>query len=180
MEKKMDRRTFLVRMGRGMLIAVALSEMDGLRPRPGGAGETFPTPKKKSRCPVCGMFSIRYPKWNAGMKFKDGTTAFFCSPKCFLHAYHHIGKYFPGKTRKDIVLMWVTDYYTTEKIQADAPDTYFVAGTSLVGPMGWDVVPVKGKKAAEVLKKDYDGTDIVHLDGVTEEMVQRARRGMRK
>jgi len=174
----MDRRAFIKTMGWSVL-GTGLLVHGGWLGRTAWAG-SFPKPTKRDRCPVCGMFVGRYPKWNAGMKFKDGSDAFFCSPKCFLQAYHHTSKYFPGKTKKDIVLMWVTDYYTTKKIRADAPDTYFVAGSSLVGPMGWDVVPVKGKSAAEVLRKDYDGTAIVHLYEVTEEMVQRARRGTRK
>ncbi len=175
----MNRRSFIKTMGWSVLGAGLIMRRGWMWEKIAWA-EEFPKPAKRERCPVCGMFSARYPKWNAGMKFKDGKTVFFCSPKCFLHAYHHIGKYFPGRTKKDIVLMWVTDYYTTQKIKANDPDTYFVAGTTLVGPMGWDVVPVKGKEAAEILKKDYGGTAVLHLDEVTEEQIERARRGMRK
>jgi len=144
------------------------------------SAEAFPKPTEKDRCPVCGMFPYKYPHWMAGYVFKDGTKVFHCSPKCFFHNLAHIGKYQPGEKREDLKLIWVTDYYTAKPIKADNPDVYYVAGTSLLGPMGWDVVPVKGRKSAEVLKKDYEGTEILKLDEVKEEHIERARKGKGK
>jgi len=165
---KVTRRTFLKIGGTGLLMAMV--------PPWAIAQEEFPRPSKKDRCPVCGMFPYKYPYWMTGWVFKDGTKVFFCSPKCFFHALHNVSKYFPGKTRKDIKLLWVTDYYTAEPVRADAPDVYYVVGTSLVGPMGYDVVPVKGREAAEILMRDYEGIAIKRLDEVTEEDIERVRR----
>ena len=44
------------------------------------AGE-FIEPARKDKCPVCGMFVHKYPKWVAEIIFKDGTHAVFDGPK---------------------------------------------------------------------------------------------------
>ena len=59
-------------------------------------------------------------------------------------------------------------------------DLLFVVGTNLVGPMGLDLIPVKGRKAAENLKQDYKGEVIVTLDKITPELIEKARRGRLK
>jgi hypothetical protein len=42
--------------------------------------------------------------------------------------------------------------------------------------MGLDLIPVRGKTAAETLKKDYQGEVIVTLDEVTDEMLDKVRK----
>jgi nitrous oxide reductase accessory protein NosL len=91
-----------------------------------------------------------------------------------LHNLHHVPKYQPGEARDNIRQIWVTEYYTTKP--TDAREVFFVVGTSLVGPMGLDLIPVRGKTAAETLKKDYQGEVIVTLDEVTDEMLDKVRK----
>mgnify|MGYP005836755613 CR=1 FL=1 len=138
----------------------------------------FPRPSRKDRCPVCGMFVHKYPKWAAGFIFKSGAKYFHCCPKCMLHNLTNIPKYQPGENRDNLALIWVTDYYTTRKM--DARDAVFVVGTNLVGPMGADIIPVGSRGAAENLKNDYQGEAIVTLDQITPEVVERARTGKLK
>ena len=173
---KISRREFL-REGSPGLTVLFLSVGGGMIAPLRALAGAFPRPTEKDRCPVCGMFAHRYPHWMAGYVFKDGTTVFFCSPKCFFHNLFHMEKYQPGKTRDDLKLIWVTDYYTAKPVNAEDPDMRFVAGSTLVGPMGWDVVPVQGEKAAETLKRDYFGEEVLRLDEVTEDHIQRARKG---
>jgi len=135
-------------------------------------------PEKTDRCPVCGMFPHKYPKWIAGFIFQDGSKYFHCSPKCMLHNLHNVAKYQPGEKREHIKRIWITEYYTTQ--QMDAGEVFFVIGTSVVGPMGSDLVPVKGRDAAENLMRDYNGEQIVTLDRITDELIERARRGRLK
>ncbi|MEW6139901.1 MAG: nitrous oxide reductase accessory protein NosL [Thermodesulfobacteriota bacterium] len=173
----MRRREFLKRI-------LATTSMSGLAAIMLTAGPSdavsadFPTPSKKDRCPVCGMFVYKYPKWAAGFVFKSGAHYFHCCPKCMLHNLLNIPKYQPGEIRDNLVQIWVTDYYATRKM--DARDAVFVVGTNLVGPMGADIVPVAGRGAAENLKKDYQGETIVTLDEITPEVVERARTGKMK
>lgn len=137
----------------------------------------FPRPGKDDRCPVCGMFVYKYPKWAAGFVFQSGARFFHCCPKCLVHNLHNVPKYQPGETRDSIRQIWVTEYYTTKP--TDARDVFFVVGTNLVGPMGLDLIPVRGKIAAETLKKDYQGEFVVTLDEVTVEMLDKVRKGHR-
>jgi len=138
----------------------------------------FPKPGKDDRCPVCGMFVYKYPKWAAGFVFKSGASYFHCCPKCMLHNLLHVPKYQPGETRENVCQIWITEYYTTK--QTDAYEVLFVVGTNLVGPMGLDLIPVRGRTAAETLKKDYQGEFIVTLDEVSAEMLDRVRKGRLK
>lgn len=136
---------------------------------------SFPRPGKKDRCPVCGMFVHKYPKWAAGFVFQSGATYFHCCPKCMLHNLNNIPKYQPGENRDKLKIIWVTDYYTTTRM--DARNALFVVGTTLVGPMGLDLIPVKGRNAAENLMKDYHGERILTLEQITPEVIQQARKG---
>jgi len=173
---KVSRRNFIRNFGFGLMMILMSGGRILLCPFEALAN-SFPSPTKKDRCPVCGMFVYKYPYWRAGFVFKDGVRVFHCSPKCFFHNLGHVSKYQPVRTREDIKLLWVTDYYTANPVDAQDPDVRFVSGSTLVGPMGWDVVPVKGIKAAETFKRDYFGQKILCLDEVTEEDIEKARKG---
>lgn len=135
-------------------------------------------PGPSDRCPVCGMFPHKHPKWAAGIIFQDGSTYVHCSPKCMLHNLHNISKYQPAQTRDTVKQVWVTEYYSTKPM--DAKEALFVTGANVTGPMGLDIVPVKGLEAAENLMRDYKGKQIVPLDRITDDMIEQARRGRKK
>jgi len=145
----------------------------------GGAGTEIGAgamkPGKADSCPVCGMFPQKHPKWMAGFAFQDGSKYFHCSPKCMLHNLLNISKYQPRQKREHIKQVWVMEYYTAK--QMDAGEVLFVAGSSLVGPMGLDLIPVKGKEAAEQLRKDYNGESILALDKISPDEIRKARNG---
>jgi nitrous oxide reductase accessory protein NosL len=175
----MERRDFIARL----LASAAAFGLGwtgvGLFAKSAGASPAkFPEPDKKDRCPVCGMFVYKYPKWAAGFVFRGGKTYFHCCPKCMLHNLNNIAKYQPGKTRDQLELIWVTEYYTTRKMVAQ--DLVFVVGTRLVGPMGLDLIPVKGAAAANTLKQDYNGELILTVDQITPEIIDLARKGRLK
>ncbi|MDQ7783497.1 MAG: nitrous oxide reductase accessory protein NosL [Desulfomonilaceae bacterium] len=168
----MERRSFIIAFG-GLCGLLWLFAAHG----PSFAGE-FPKPGKDDRCPVCGMFVYKYPKWAAGFVLQSGARFFHCCPKCLLHNLHNVPKYQPGQTRENVRGIWVTEYYTTK--QTDAHEVLFVVGTTLVGPMGLDLIPVRGETAAQTLKEDYQGEFILTLDEVTAEMLDKVRKGKLK
>jgi nitrous oxide reductase accessory protein NosL len=131
-------------------------------------------PGPTDRCPVCGMFPHKNPKWAAGIMFQDGAAYVHCSPKCMLHNLHNISKYQPTQKKENIKQIWVTEYYSTKPM--DANEVLFVTGATLTGPMGRDIVPVKGREAAENLMRDYKGQQILPLDGITDDIVEQARK----
>ena len=173
----MTRRDFIRKILEGFA-ATGLGWTVGMTTPSAASSFRFPKPGKKERCPVCGMFAYKYPKWIAGFLFKSGKTYFHCCPKCMLHNLNNIAKYQPGETREDLELIWVTEYYTTRKMAAQ--DVLFVVGSHLVGPMGLDLIPVKGREAANNFKRDYNGVLILTIDQITPEIIDMARRGRLK
>jgi copper chaperone NosL len=122
-------------------------------------------PKPRDKCPVCGMFVAPYPQWTAEIIFADGTYAVFDGAKDMFKYYFDVSKYNKGKTAKDISGIYVTEYYTTTKISAK--DVYFVTGSDVMGPMGNELVPVKGRREAETFMRDHRGKKLLKFEDVT-------------
>jgi nitrous oxide reductase accessory protein NosL len=126
------------------------------------------------KCPVCGMFTYKYPKWAAQIFFKhnDHKHHFsFDGVKDLMKFYFDPLKWGDYKTslKKDITKILVTDYYTQDGI--DGTKAYYVIGSNIYGPMGNELIPFKNKEDAKVFKKDHYGTKIISFDNITKEMV---------
>ncbi len=129
---------------------------------------------KDEKCPVCGMFTYKYPKWAAQIFYKHGE-----------HEHHHSfdgvkdmmkfyfdpmewGKY--EKSKKEyITKMLVTDYYSQKAI--DARDSYFVIGSDVYGPMGDELIPFKEKADAKTFSLDHQGKQIIKFEDIIEKEV---------
>ena len=122
-------------------------------------------PNPKDKCPVCGMFVAPYPQWTAEILFTDGTYAVFDGAKDMFKYYFDVPKYRKGKSAKDISGIYVTEYYTTEKMSAK--DVFFVAGSSVMGPMGNELVPIRGKREAETFMRDHQGKKMLKFEDIT-------------
>jgi nitrous oxide reductase accessory protein NosL len=87
-----------------------------------------------ARCPVCGMFPARSPRWAAQLIFSDGHAHFFDSP-VNLHLYlQDIERLSRGRRRPDEVgAAYVRDFGQGQWIAAFA--SYYVHGSSELGPM---------------------------------------------
>ena len=127
------------------------------------AGE-FIEPAKKDKCPVCGMLVYKYPKWVTEIIFKDGTYAAFDGPKDMFKYYFNISKYNKHKTKEDIDEIYVTEYYTTKPVKAK--DVFFVTGSDVYGPMGVELIPVKGKAEAHTFMKDHKGKKMLRFSEI--------------
>ncbi len=130
-----------------------------------GNGKTIEVPKG-AKCPVCGMFVSKYPKWAAEMVV-DGKTYYFDGVKDMMKFYIFDGD-FPYD-RSKIEKMLVTDYYTLEAIPAK--EAYYVIGSKLYGPMGNELIPFKTEKEARDFMADHGGDRIVRFDQITGKMV---------
>ncbi|MDP3296357.1 MAG: nitrous oxide reductase accessory protein NosL [Thermodesulfovibrionia bacterium] len=130
----------------------------------------FIEPTKGDKCPVCGMFVYKYPQWIAEIVFKDGTYAVFDGPKDMFKYYFNISKYNKSRTKEDIAEIYATEYYTTKRVKAK--DVYFVIGSDSYGPMGDELIPIKGKKEAETFAKEHKGGKILTFDQISPEDVQ--------
>jgi len=124
-----------------------------------------PVLKKSDRCPVCGMFVYKYPKWVAQIVFKDGASYFYDGAKDMYKHYFDVAKYTPGKAQSDITHLYVTDYYEVELI--DAKTAYYVLGSNVLGPMGHELLPFKDQESAQEFLEDHKGKSIVRFAQIT-------------
>jgi copper chaperone NosL len=122
-------------------------------------------PKPKDKCPVCGMFVSLYPQWTAEITFNDGTYAVFDGPKDMLKYYFNVSRFNRGKTAGDISGIYVSEYYTTRLM--NARDLYFVKGSDVMGPMGNEFIPIKGKLAAQTFMRDHRGKKLFLFGEIT-------------
>lgn len=129
------------------------------------------TPGKKDKCPVCGMFTYKYPDWVGQITFSDGSTYFFDGAKDLFKYYFRLEKYNPGKTEKDISEIWVTEYYDMTAV--DAKTALFVIGSDVFGPMGKELIPFKTMDAAREFKRDHRGTAIIPFAKVTPAVLEK-------
>ncbi len=124
-------------------------------------------PGPRDRCPVCGMFVVKYPEWIATIVFNDGQQLFFDGAKDMFRYYFSLPE---GKvTRDDIHGIYVTEYYSARYAPVD--EVLFVLGADVYGPMGAELIPVRGRQHAETFMKDYSGKRIVAFAEVTSDML---------
>jgi nitrous oxide reductase accessory protein NosL len=111
------------------------------------------------------MFVARYPDWVAGVRFADGSYAVFDGAKDLLRFWLEPERHAKGRTRKDIVRLLVTDYYTVQ--QVDARTAWFVLGSDVLGPMGHELVPFATEGGAREFARDHHGKRVLRFDDLT-------------
>ena len=124
------------------------------------------------KCPLCNMVSARYPKFNCQIVFKDGSYEAFDSTIGLLVYLH-----FPDKTGialKPVAGIYFKDYLKESWLEADK--AFFVTGSEIRGPMGIQFVPVDSQQAAEQIKKQANGKDIIHFKKINREYLTNAAR----
>jgi nitrous oxide reductase accessory protein NosL len=126
--------------------------------------------RKSDKCPVCGMFVARYKNWLSEIIFTDGTYAVFDGPKDMFRYYLDVKKYNPTKKASDISNIYITEYYSTELM--DARKVFFVQGSDVNGPMGAELVPLASETAAKDFLKDHKGSRILKFNEVTGEYLK--------
>lgn len=124
---------------------------------------------EKAKCPVCGMFVAKYPRWAALVELEEGRSFYFdgvkdmmkflLSPKKYKH-------FTQGKAPKKVL---VTDYYTLEKI--DAKSAFYVVGSQVYGPMGHELIPFAKKEDANNFLKDHNGKEILPFEACDAQVV---------
>jgi len=134
------------------------------------ASEFIPV-TKRDKCPVCGMFVYKYPKWVAEVIFNDGSHKLFDGSKDMFKYYFKMEKYEPGQTIKDVRSIYVTEYYTAKIMKAD--NLYFVVGSDVLGPMGNELIPVDGETKAKIFKLDHGGKKIYKFNEITPDVIPR-------
>lgn len=94
------------------------------------AARTVPA---KARCPVCGMFPARHPRWAAQAIHGDGAAHFFDSPVDLFLYLQRVPAYAPGRQRAELAALYVTAHDTGTWLAAT--QAVYVHGSALRGPM---------------------------------------------
>lgn len=128
---------------------------------------------EKEKCPVCGMFVYKYPRWAARLAYKEGDKKVdlaFDGVKDLLKFYHNPSKWGNyTKVKEGDISVLVTDYYTQEAI--DGKKAFYVIGSDTYGPMGKEFIPFGSEQSAQTFLKDHKGTKIVEFKAIEESLV---------
>ncbi|HEY0956872.1 MAG TPA: nitrous oxide reductase accessory protein NosL [Roseateles sp.] len=115
----------------------------------GPAGPAMLAPRDipaQARCPVCGMFPARQPRWAAQAIHADGAVHFLDSPLSLFLYLQRVERYAPGRQRSGIAALHVRDHETGRWLPAQ--QALFVHGSALSGPMKAGNLPAAADAAA--------------------------------
>ena len=128
---------------------------------------------KTDKCPVCGMFVYKYPKWAAFIYYeKDGKSKHlaFDGVKDMMKFYFEPAKWGKYKNIQNrIKKILVRDYYTLKPVLAEP--AWYVVGSDVFGPMGNELIPFKTEAAAKNFLRDHKGKKILRFNEITKELV---------
>ena len=133
------------------------------------SGDTIKV-KKEEKCPVCGMFVYKYPKWVAQIYYGDKHYS-FDGVKDLMKFYFDFmawGKFIELKGVK-ISKILVTDYYSQKVI--DGREAFYVIGSDVLGPMGNELIPFARELDAKTFFGDHNGKSIVIFDKISQKEV---------
>jgi len=128
---------------------------------------------KIDKCPVCGMFVYKNPKWAAFIYYeKDGKSEYlaFDGVKDMMKFYFEPvkwGKY--ENIKNNIKKIVIRDYYTLKPVLAES--AWYVVGSDVWGPMGNELIPFKTEAAAKNFLRDHKGKKILRFSEITKELV---------
>ena len=114
-------------------------------------------------CMTCGMFPAHFPEWQSQVIFTDGFMASFDGCKCMFRYLLNMQKFDAHHTPDQVAAVWVKDFGTQEWIDGKAA-TYVIA-SSVMGPMGKELIPFAARENAEAFQKENGGT-IAHYDSI--------------
>ncbi len=129
--------------------------------------------REDEKCPVCGMFVYKYPKWAAQISFKHEGHEHrlsFDGVKDMMKFYFNPSKWgnYPYATPHTIVSILVSDYYSGRGI--DGKKAFYVIRSDIYGPMGHELIPFESEEEAKTFLKEHRGTRILSFEKITESL----------
>jgi len=127
---------------------------------------------KGEKCPVCGMFVAKYPRWAAQIFYGEKHFS-FDGVKDLMKFYFEPQKWgaYSAYTQDKISKILVTDYYSQKAI--DATKAFYVVGSDVYGPMGAEFIPFYSQNDAKNFLMDHKGATILHFNEISIEDVNR-------
>jgi len=115
---------------------------------------------KDEKCPICGMFVYKYPRW--------ATQIFYGKDHYSFDGVKDMMKYY-FKHKDGIEKILVTDYYTQKAI--DATKAYYVMGSDSYGPMGAELIPFQTQESAQTFMFDHRAKSVVFFKDIDEKII---------
>jgi nitrous oxide reductase accessory protein NosL len=115
---------------------------------------------KDEKCPVCGMFVYKYPKWATQIFYENKHYSFDGVKDMMKYYFSH---------QKGIKEILVRDYYTQKVI--DATKAFYVIGSDIYGPMGNELIAFSDEKSAKVFYFDHRAKKVLRFDEITSDLV---------
>jgi len=115
---------------------------------------------KDEKCPVCGMFVYKYPKWATQIFYADKHYSFDGVKDMMKYYFDH---------KENITKILVRDYYSQKTISAK--DAYYVVGSNVYGPMGNELIAFESKRDATAFLMDHKGKKILPFNKITKKLV---------
>ncbi|MBK8944232.1 MAG: nitrous oxide reductase accessory protein NosL [Ignavibacteriae bacterium] len=121
---------------------------------------------QNAKCPVCGMFVYKYPKWAAVIEMIE-KKLYFDGVKDLMKFYFEPEKW----TKEKLIIenIYVTDYYSQTKI--NGKKSLYVINSDVLGPMGNELIPFSTEKSAKEFLKDHGGKLINNFNEITKDIV---------
>jgi len=110
---------------------------------------------KDEKCPVCGMYVYKYPRWAAQIYYADKHYSFDGVKDLMKWYFEH---------SDGITKILVSDYYSQHAI--DAKKAFYVIGSDAYGPMGHELIPFIELDDAKNFKEDHKGEVILKFDEI--------------
>jgi nitrous oxide reductase accessory protein NosL len=142
------------------------SDLDRLAARPVPAA---------ARCPVCGMYPARYPRWAAQLIFNDGETLFFDSPVELFRFLLDMGRYHDAHGPDDVARAYVSDAGDGQWVPV--VEAYFVQGSRLLGPMRNQDLPAFAQQQAAETFMAAQGGSLIRLEQITPDLLRSMEHG---
>jgi len=129
-----------------------------------------------ARCPVCGMYPARNPRWAAQTLFKDGAAHFFDSPIDLFALLQAVDRHDRRYTSNDVAASFVTDFESGQWVEAR--NAFFINGSSTLGPMrDADLPAFASRKAADTLVRSQGGKVLTFAE-ITPELIRSLSRNL--
>jgi copper chaperone NosL len=129
-----------------------------------------------ARCPVCGMYPARYPRWAAQIIFKDGAAHYFDSPVNLFDFLHKVDRYDRRYTLDDVAASYVRDLESGQWIEAGR--AFFVHGSDVAGPMRTADLPAfTSRTAADAFARQHRGAVLTAPDMTPQLLTLLSRNG---
>lgn len=112
---------------------------------------------REEKCPVCGMWVYKYPKWVAQIQSREGHLSF--------DGVKDLMKYYIKHKDLEVNIV-VRDYYSQKAL--DARKSFFVLGSDVYGPMGEELIPFESYEESQIFLMDHKAKKIVKFSEITE------------